>query len=270
VFGNVTRAAVRLRWLNHPAGLRVGVGIGHALFDGVFTVRLQMSIEQAVMRLSRLALVTVGCAVIAGCGNEERKARPEPANFAHSVRAQTPVPSARFFERTVYGDGPNGFTETVRGAFDWSARTGWVVVAKPGRMELIQIGARCYRHWPPEAWREFTANDPGGLCNSALLENPATAFEFYNSLGGLNRVGTSRVNGVATTHYRMQLNIGAVKGRLELWIDADGVVRRSRQQGESARDFVGVRDYRDFGVQVHVRPPRGKHTKLKELIKGDG
>jgi hypothetical protein len=36
-----------------------------------------------------------------------------------------------------------------------------------------------------------------------------------------------------------------------------------------ARDFVGVRDYRDFRVQVHVRPPRGKRTKLKELIKGD-
>jgi hypothetical protein len=244
--------------------------IGRAQFDEVFTVCWQMSIEKAVMRLSQLALVTAGCAVIAGCGNEERKARPELANVAHSVRAKTTGPSARFFERTVYGEGPDGFTETVRGAFDWSARTGWVVVAEPGRMELIQIGARCYRRWLPEAWRESTANDPEGLCNSALLENPATAFEFYNSLGGLNRVGTSHVNGVATTHYRMRLNIGAVKGLLELWVDKDGIVRRSRQQGESARDFVGVRDYRDFGVEVHLRPPRGKHTNLKDLIKRDG
>jgi hypothetical protein len=47
-------------------------------------------------------------------------------------------------------------------------------------------------------------------------------------------------------------------------------VRRSRQQGESPRDFVGVRNYRDFGVEVHVRPPRGNHAKLKEQIKGDG
>ena len=75
------------------------------------------------------------------------------------------------------------------------------------------------------------------------------------------------MNSVATTHYRIQLNIGAVKGPLELWVDKDGVVRRSRQQGESARDFVGLRDYRDFGVQVHVRKPRGKHTELKELSK---
>ena len=246
------------------------MGIGDAAFGEVFTIRCYMSIEKAAMRIIPLSLVTVGCAVIAGCGNEEREAGPEPPNVAHSVRAKTNGPSARFFERTVYGEGSDGFTETVRGAFDWSARAGWVVVAEPGRMELIQIGARCYRRWPPEAWREFAANDPEGLCNSALLENPATAFEFYNSLGGLNRVGTSRVNGVATTHYRIQLNIGAVKGPLELWVDRDGVVRRSRQQGESARDLVGVRDYRDFGIEVHVRPPRGKHTNLKDLIKRDG
>jgi hypothetical protein len=234
-----------------------------------------MSIEKAVMRLSRLALsrlalVTAGCAVIGGCGNEERKARPERPSVAHSVRTKTTLASAHFFERTVYGEGPAGLTETVRGAFDWSTKTGWVVVGGPGGMELVQIGARCYRRWPPESWHEFTAKDPEGLCNAALLENPATAFEFYNSLGGLNRVGTSRVNGIVTTQYRMQLNIGAVKGRFELWVDKDGVVRRTRQQGESARDFVGVRDYRDFGVAVHARPPRGKHTKLEELIKGDG
>jgi hypothetical protein len=215
------------------------------------------------MRVVHLSLLLLGFAVTAGCGNEERQSVAPP------VHVNATGPSARFFERTVYGEGSDGFVETVRGAFDWSARKGWVVVAEPGRMELIQIGARCYRRWPPEAWREFAANDPEGLCNSALLENPATAFEFYNSLGGLNRVGRGRVNGVATTHYRIQLNIGAVKGPLELWVDKDGVVRRSRQQGESARDFVGVRDYRDFGVHVHVHPPRGKHTKLKELIKGD-
>jgi hypothetical protein len=228
-----------------------------------------LSIEKAVMRLSRLVLVTAGCAVVAGCGNEERTP-PERPNVTHSVRTQTTLPSARFFERTVYGKRPDGFTETVRGAFDWSTKTGWVVVDGPGRMELIQIGARCYRRWPPEPWREFTANDPEGLCNAALLEDPATAFEFYDSLGGLNRVGTSRVNGVVTTQYRIQLNIGAVKGPLELWVDKDGVVRRSRQEGKSASDFVGVRDYRDLGVEVHVRPPRSKYAKLKELIKGNG
>jgi hypothetical protein len=41
----------------------------------------------------------------------------------------------------VYGEGPAGLTETVRGAFDWSTKTGWVVVGGSGRMELVQIGA---------------------------------------------------------------------------------------------------------------------------------
>jgi hypothetical protein len=215
------------------------------------------------MRVVHVSLVMLGFSVITGCGNEERR------RVAPPVHVNATGPSARFFERTVYGEGSDGFEETVRGAFDWSARRGWVVVAGAGRMELIQIGARCYRRWPPEAWREFVANDPEGLCNSALLENPATAFEFYSSVGGLNRVGRTRMNGVATTHYRIQLNIGAVKGPLDLWVDKEGVVRRTREQGESASDYVGVRNYRDFGVDVHVRPPRGKHTKLKELIRGD-
>lgn len=202
---------------------------------------------------------------MAGCGGEEREALPELPKVT-----VTTGPSARFFERTVFGDGSGGYEMTVRGAFDWSTRTGWVVAAGAGRLELIQIGARCYQRRPPEAWRESAANDVGGLCNAALLENPATAFELFSSVGGLTRVGRSRVNGVATTHYRIQLNIGALKGPLELWVDKDGVVRRSRSEGESAGDFVGVRDYLDFGIDVHVRPPRGKHTKLKELIKGDG
>lgn len=216
------------------------------------------------MRVVHLLLVVLCCAVIAGCGNKERQSVAPP------VQVKATGPSARFIERTVYGEGSDGFVETVRGAFDWSARTGWVVSAGVGRMELIQIGARCYRRWPPEAWREFAATDPEGLCNSALLENPSTAFEFYNSLGGLNRVGRSRVNGVATTHYRIQLNIGAVKGPLDLWVDKDRVVRRTREGGPSASDYLGVRDYLDFGVEVHVRPPRGKHTELKKLINDDG
>jgi hypothetical protein len=222
------------------------------------------------MRIIPLSLVTVGCAVIAGCGNEEREARPEPPNVAHSVRAKTTGPSARFFERTVYGDAGGGFEETLRGAFDWSQRMGWAARDGARGLQLIQIGARCYERWPPGAWRERVANDVDGLCNPAIFDNPATAFDLFSSLGDLTRVGRGRVNGVATTHYRIQLSIGAVKGPLELWVDKDGLVRRSRQQGESASDFVGVRDYRDFGVEVHVRPPRGKHTKLKELIKGDG
>ena len=217
------------------------------------------------MRVFHRSLLVLGCAVLAGCGNEGRQ-----RVVLLPVEVRATGPSARFFERTVYGEGSDKFVETVRGAFDWSARTGWVVVAEPGRMELIQIGGRCYRRWPPEPWREFAAKDPEGLCNSALLENPSTTLELFRSVGGLTRVGRSRVNGVPTTHYAVQLDIGAVKGPLDLWVDKDEVVRRSRQQGESAGDYVGVRNYVDFGVRVHVRAPRGKHTSLQELIDGGG
>jgi hypothetical protein len=222
------------------------------------------------MRVVQLSLIMVGCAVIAACGNQEREARREAPKVSHSVRAQTIRPSARFFERTVYGDAGGGFVDTLRGAFDWSKRVGWAVREGPGSLELIQIGARCYERWPPGAWRERVAGDVEGLCDAAIFSNPATEFDLFSSVGDLTRVGRGRVHGVATTRFRIQLNVGAVKGPLELWVDKDGVVRRSRQQGESSADFLAVRDYLDFGVDVHVRPPRGKHTELKELIQGDG
>jgi hypothetical protein len=110
-----------------------------------------------------------------------------------------------------------------------------------------------------------------GLCDAAIFDNPATIFELVSSVSdGMTRVGSSRVNGVETNHYRAGLDIGAVQGAIELWVDDGGLVRRTRQEGPSAGDFVGVRDYLDFGVVLNVRPPRSKHTKLEELIKGDG
>lgn len=221
------------------------------------------------MRVVLLSLTAVGCAVLAGCGSASRQARADPPSKAHSARVGTNSLSARFFEKTVYGDPGGAFEETLRGAFDWSKRVGWAARDGDRGLQLIQIGARCYERWPPGPWREKRADDVDGLCNADAFNNPATALDLLSSLGDPTPVGRSRVNGVETTHYRMQLNIGAVKGPLELWVGEDGVVRRTRQQGESARDFVGVRDYRDFGVEVHVRPPRGKRTKLKELIEGD-
>jgi hypothetical protein len=228
-----------------------------------------MSIKTAAMRVVLMSLIVVGCAVTAGCGNQEREALPEPPKIAHPAKSTSP--SARFFERTVFGDGPADSRRPYAVPSTGRQEPGGPSSLVPDGWSLIQIGARCYRRWPPGAWRESAADDVDGLCDAAIFDNPATLFELMDSVGeGLTRVGSSRVNGVETTHYRTGLDIGAVKGAIELWVDDGGLVRRTQQQGASASDFVGVRDYLDFGVAVHVRPPRGKHTNLKELIEGDG
>jgi hypothetical protein len=61
---------------------------------------------------------------------------------------------------------------------------------------------------------------------------------------------------VATTHFRGDVNIGAVEGAFELWVDDADVVRRERQRGPGANSFETVRDYYDFGVEVGVRRPK--------------
>jgi hypothetical protein len=70
-------------------------------------------------------------------------------------------------------------------------------------------------------------------------------------------LGRESVRGVKTTHYRARLNIGAVKGPLDLWVDENEVVRRSRQRGEEERSYVSTREYYDFGVNVEVKAPEG-------------
>jgi hypothetical protein len=50
------------------------------------------------------------------------------------------------------------------------------------------------------------------------------------------------------------LSIAAVQGKIELWVDDAGVVRRSRQIGEE-NSFTETRDYYDFGAEVRVQPP---------------
>jgi hypothetical protein len=61
---------------------------------------------------------------------------------------------------------------------------------------------------------------------------------------------------VDTTRYRGRLDIGGVKGTIELWVDDEDVVRKLRQaDGDTTDGFTRVREYFDFGVEVDVEAP---------------
>jgi len=185
---------------------------------------------------------------VAGCASEssQRNAQPNPSGV-----------SARFTERTVYG-GSEGFTETLRGAFDWKAKKGWAVRRSPGlEMRLIQLGDLCYRRFSGERWKRFKANDVDELCNASVFGNPATEDDLIRSVASdWEDLGSASIRGIPTTHYRGRLNIGAVKGPVDLWVDGDGVIRRDSQRGEKRGDFVSVRDYFDLGIDVRVQAPK--------------
>jgi len=163
--------------------------------------------------------------------------------------------SARFAERTVYGSGAGSSTETVRGAFDWSATKGWAVRrSRVLESRVVQIGTRCFRRFDDEAWSR--ADNVDRVCDAAAFGNPANADDLMRSVTtDWKNVGSASIRGVSTTHYRSRLDLGAVKARIEMWVDRDGVVRRQQQRSNEPGGFVSVRDYFDFGVDVRVRAP---------------
>jgi hypothetical protein len=165
--------------------------------------------------------------------------------------------SARFTEQTVFG-GRDGFTETVRGAFDWSTNTGWAIRRTDGHeTRSVQLGELCYRRFPGERWKRSRADDVDGLCDPDLFHNPATEDDLVRSVAAdWMKVGSETIRGVPTTHYRAGLNVGAVKGTVEMWVDRAGVVRRDVQRGQKTGDYESVRDYFDIGTLVRVKAPK--------------
>ena len=172
---------------------------------------------------------------------------------ASQTRRDAPF-SARFVERTTYSD-PGGTTsETTRGAFDWDARRGWAE-ERPAKIRTVQIGDECFTRLGQAMWKQSKASDPEGTCSYALFASPKSQFELLTQVAdGFRAVGKVEIGGTETTHYRGTLNIGAVKGPIEVWVDNEGVVRRSRQSGED-NGLVSTTNYYDFGSSVTVEPP---------------
>jgi hypothetical protein len=201
-------------------------------------------------RLMQSALATASLTLLAaaGCGGDD--------GADSGVGGDVPT-SARFLERSVHYF-PNGeVRDTVRGAFDWERKYGWAIERSAGTVtRTVQIGWKCYRREGSSPWRSFRATDVDGLCEAALFGNPGKELQLVRAVARTEAAGEATIRGVKTTRYRAELDVGAVKGPIELWVDEDGVVRRSRQRGPEKRSFVSTREYFDFGVDVQVEPPK--------------
>jgi hypothetical protein len=186
------------------------------------------------------ASAAVLCGVFSACG-----ASKEPE-------------SARFVERTTYyvpDEAP--FEHRIVGSFNWETKEGAATERGFGPTHrTIQMGDQCYSRDSGESWTNTTADDIEGLCNAALFSSPFDGFSLLRQVAsGFRSVGRSQVRGVDTTHYRGRLNVGAVQGSIEVWVDEDDVVRKSRHTGDKVDGFTSVREYFDFGVDVEVSAP---------------
>jgi hypothetical protein len=183
-----------------------------------------------------------------------------------------------------------------------SLQAGHVQLPGAGTLELRQVGDRSYVRVPPghpqaggKHWFGFTATAGASALGS---QDP---LEFLRLLGGaedVREVGEEEVNGVATTHYAVDVDAktlrdlaaqspgaaglpaGAVQQikdlTTDLWVDAEGLPRRVRV--ETAVQQIKARmsfEFLDYGKPVDVTAPPaddvldiGGTQQLGQLLQG--
>jgi hypothetical protein len=123
---------------------------------------------------------------------------------------------------------------------------------------------------------------------SGPSQDPAQGLDYLQGAGAAKRLGAAKVNGVATTHYRVQVDLKrAAKrsakeakrsiGRLisslggpttlpvDVWVDGDHLIRRQHVSysatvagAQSAFDITT--DYTTYGAKLDARPPAAGDT----------
>jgi hypothetical protein len=131
--------------------------------------------------------------------------------------------------------------------------------------------------------------DLDALGVSGPSQDPVQGLDYLQGAGTAKRLGTAKVNGVATTHYRVQVDLeraakrsakGTAKRSLDrlisslggptmlpidVWIDGDNLIRR--QQVKYSATSAGARsafdittDYTGYGTTLDAKPPADGDT----------
>ncbi|MFE2219651.1 hypothetical protein ACFW93_48125 [Streptomyces canus] len=247
-------------------------------------------------------------ALLTGCGddgasrtgNEDRSAsqgqpQSSPAQVVQATNKKTTqAKTARIKPATTVAAGGNSETITGSGVLDLQDGT--------SRMRLGQ-GGRQLEQWIVNQVRTRSplrqaANCPRARAGSLgtggpAMSDPANSFAYTKSPSqkDVRKVGEETVNGVSTTHYRVDLDLSKLgegdsaqerklRAQLgddvavDLWIDEDGLTRRQQirmtvkdtaQTGgagtsaQQARAKV-VMDFSGFGTEVDVAAPPSADT----------
>jgi hypothetical protein len=202
----------------------------------------------------------------------------------------------------VSGTGVYSFTPPVRGSIDFSsfAAEGQTL---PGGMTILMTPDAYYLRIPAlegqlgKPWvklslaaiAEQSGVDLSQLTRQAQQGNPMAYLELLQSRGDLEVMGEETVSGIQTTHYqgsidytasldqlspelRAQLEqqlaqTGMETAKVDVWVDADGMVRQLAQESESPIGPMSVTmRIEEYGVPVDVTPPADEDTvDIREL-----
>jgi hypothetical protein len=247
------------------------------------TARLRVEDREVrAVALAALILLALGA-----CGGAD----PEPTREA--VGATRAAGTARMWSRhaVVYpGEAPKTLAtglgvvdfRTARGASRWSVPfLGALLGARepdtPLTVDLVYTREATYVRRPPaDRWKRASRDDPNA---SPLPDDPTQGFAFLS--GGSRRVlelGREVVRGARTAHYRVELEVAPIAERssaavrraieedgrrvvpVDVWIDAEGLIRRLRWDnrfgvGDTSARIVVTTEYFDFGADVTIEVP---------------
>jgi hypothetical protein len=173
---------------------------------------------------------------------------------------------------------PESLTITGQTVYDAEDRSRGVVTTPPSEsdhpfeMDVITDGAVMYMHSS-----QFGSLPGGGewmkldLSFGEELDTPVPVtgdpkgeLEILEGVTGVRNLGKEDVRGVPTTHYRGTIGASEKEGSplpLEVWIDADGLVRRMRMVQSQPQDGGGSTtidmriDFFDFGIEPEIDVP---------------
>ncbi|WP_307072368.1 hypothetical protein [Streptomyces canus] len=274
------------------------------------------------LRTSRSAALGVGgivsVALLTGCGDDgssgadsaDRSAsqgqpQSSPAQVVQATNKKTTqAKTARIKLATTVEAGGNSETITGSGVLDLQDGTSRMRLGQGGQQLEQRIVNQVLYQKPPAAsgqlpeGRSWMKVDLQRLNRSQgtggpAMSDPANSFAYTKSLSekDVRKVGEDTVNGVSTTHYRVDLDLSKLaegdsaqerklRAQLgdnvpvDLWIDEDGLTRRQQIRmtvkdaaqtggaGTSARQAQAkvVMDFSGFGTEVDVAAPPSADT----------
>ncbi|HYP23152.1 MAG TPA: DUF6612 family protein [Actinomycetota bacterium] len=169
------------------------------------------------------------------------------------------------------------------------------VPGTPGEqtIKMVMEGNYIYMELPPELggtgdWVRMDASAiPGAATNPQMSQDPSQYLEFLRgaSEDGLEEVGTEKIDGDETTHYKAELSFekildqapdeeaaDEIRAQLEqfggevdsipadVWIDEEGLPRQMKldmsmeAQGQSIEMLITM-GFSDYGAEVDIEPP---------------
>ncbi|GGX89828.1 putative lipoprotein [Streptomyces minutiscleroticus] len=277
-----------------------------------------MMVRARTVRIASLATAgLLATTALTACGGDDGEAEGEPKNAA-AEQSPAQVVQATGEKTEQAGSArlkltttavTDGRSESVSGSgvIDLRNGTSEVRLGMKGEELEQRVVDRVLYQKPPEGsgqlpkGKSWTKVDLGKLQSSGAMgntqvSNPADSLAYTRSLSEENveKVGTEKIGGVRTTHYRVDVDLGKLaEGNAEqerklrqrlgdevpvdLWIDDEGLMRR-QQVSLTVKDASGqgsgrkatvktVMNLSGFGTPVDVSaPPAGDTADMTDEL----